>query len=152
MDKYEITNYDESLSLYVKTNEGFRAEPYYDTTGHRTIGYGFNMDIILNLPVPISEEQADNVLSELLTELESKIDDKYGDIPYSVKIVLTDMAYNMGFDELMEFYTFNGYIYSGEYQAAANDLTGTLWYKQVGIRGARAQTNINNATNSYLMI
>ena len=152
MDRNQITNYDESLMLYIETNEGFRANPYYDTTGHQTIGYGFNMDIIQNLPEPISETQAETVLSGLLDELTPQIESEYGEVPYSVKIVLTDMAYNMGFAGLMEFDTFNGYIQGGDYEAAANDLTETLWYSQVGIRGIRAQTNIINATNDYIEI
>ena len=51
--------------------------------------------------------------------------------------VFADMAFNLGVHGLLEFNTFLGLIKAGNYEAAADDLAGTLWAKQVGHRAAR---------------
>ena len=43
------------------------------------------------------------------------------------KSVLVDMTYNLGSGGLATFHTFNSLMKSGQWDAAANDLAGTLY-------------------------
>lgn len=60
---------------------------------------------------------------------------------------LATMVFNLGLHGIEEFDTFLGYMAVGKYSAAALDLQGTLWYKQVGTRAIRTAHMI--ATGGY---
>ena len=81
----------------IQTEEGFRALPYTDTTGHMTIGYGFNIN------AGISKNAAAMLVTAQLSELNSLLQDYdwyagAGDVRAAVFL---DIAYNAGLQGLV---------------------------------------------------
>lgn len=61
-----------------------------------------------------------------------------------IAAVLTDMTYNLGEAGISTFNTFIGYIKEHNWSAAAQDVRGTLWCRQVGNRCTRDSGIIAN--------
>jgi lysozyme len=99
----------------LQTEEGFRATVYTDTTGHATIGYGFNVD------AGISKSAAAMLLSAQLAELDNALQ-RYpwyanaGDVRGSVFL---DVAFNEGLHGLLHFPTMIHYASVGDWVNAA---------------------------------
>jgi len=81
-----------SIIEQLKLHEGFRSEPYEDTEGYLTIGFGRNLDA-----KGVSKEEGEYLLMNDLDEAFELLFDK----PYFNKLsevrkkVLLDMAYNL---------------------------------------------------------
>ena len=155
--KLPINNYPLELSaaLLIIKNEGYRSMPYADTTGNKTIGYGFNMADLLGTWNTMKKTIAWEILFSKISILKGKLEEK---IPFfsencnyclSAQIVLIDMAYNLGIYGLMAFNTFLGYIKQGDIASAIDDLkNNTEWYKQVPDRANRDIANLMECLNS----
>jgi lysozyme len=83
----------------LETDEGFRAFAYTDTTGHQTIGYGFN------LAAGMSEPEARNLLAFMVADLDETLETHswYAACNDTRKSALLNMAYNMGISGLLQF-------------------------------------------------
>lgn len=62
--------------------------------------------------------------------------------PEPVQRALTNMSFNMGLAVLRGFTQFLALMQLSNYAAAADDLAGTLWFKQIGSRGPKLQALI----------
>lgn len=83
----------------LKINEGFRANAYLDTTGHRTIGYGFNLDagITQTAAEALLRAQAEDIAQTLSGYWwASGLDD-------ARLSVLIEVAFNVGVAGLLHF-------------------------------------------------
>jgi GH24 family phage-related lysozyme (muramidase) len=142
---------ESALSLIEKA-EGFRACTYTDTTGHKTICYGFNLatsgakEKVEQVGGDFAKVWAGGCLTQHqcaeLLESEVKLaaaaeHHVFGSICSCIDAVLTDMTYNLGEAGIESFTTFRSLIAKREWSAAANDLKGTLWCRQVGSRCTR---------------
>lgn len=133
------------------TDEGFRAEPYIDTEGYLTVGFG--TCIAQTGPIPfdpvlkISEETGmylmRNKLFSLLKEMESSWW-WFETAPMGAQTVLLNMAYNLGVPRLKGFKKTLGFISRGEYAKAADEMLinsagdgPSEWYTEVGARAKR---------------
>lgn len=129
----------------ISRDEGYKPLLYTDTTGHSTIGYGWNVQ-----QRPISPERAKTILSwfvqDTWTELVSKLP-WLPNHPEPIQRSLADMAYNLGVTGLLKFTTFVSMIQNGNYSGAADDLLSTLWAKQVGTRASRIYSLIKGSPN-----
>jgi lysozyme len=99
----------------LQTEEGFRALPYTDTTGHVSIGYGFNVD------AGISRTAAAALLSAMLSELDIALQEypwyvNAGDVRASVFL---DIAYNAGLNGLLNFPQMIACAQAGDWVGAA---------------------------------
>ena len=160
-----IENVQEGAFLYISTNEGFREYFYNDSLGNKTIGYGFNADVYTDLTEPISKSEADNLLRRIiLKERSFYLPEIYNydvgvdyvqiisNLPKNIEIVLLDLCYNLGIEQLKQFFVFNNYIRDKKFSSAALDLEHTLWFEEVGIRGKRAVFNLFNPSEDKLYI
>ena len=148
---------------YIKINEGFSSISYIDTTGNKTIGYGFNLAIYHNLPEPLSIKNADILLKSIIFHNILYAKDIFND-PYhvnffeslklNIQAVILDMLYNLGFEQFKEFINFIYYIRNerDNFVMAGIDLEHTLWYEQVGLRGKRAVFNLFHPSSSDIYI
>ena len=122
---------------------------YLDTKGIRTVCYGFNLEIgssRANVEAVggnfadvynggcLSQTQCDALLDQ---QIEVARQGEYGIYGDSISCqcaedVLVDMTYNLGAAGLASFSTFNSLMEAGKWDAAADDLAGTLWCSQVG--------------------
>jgi len=121
----------EQLKNTVKRHEGLRLKPYHCTAGKLTIGYGINLD------AGIYPEEAEFMLSFRLTQLAVKLTAL---LPFmdalseNRKVVLIDMAYNLGIKGLLGFKNTLAQVLAGNYEEASKLMLKSLWAKQVGDR------------------
>lgn len=115
------------LVALAKHHEGFRSKIYVDTTGNRTIGYG------INLEQGITEPEAAVILTMRLTPL-AGLWEGIPNLSPERKVVLVDMAYNLGVSKLMEFQKMFDAIQNENYEDAALEMLDSEWARQTGTR------------------
>jgi lysozyme len=131
-----------SLIEDLKRHEGFRAKPYRDTTGHLTLGYGFNLDT-----TGISQTEATMILEHRIKILQSQLRQRlpfWSRLSQNRQDVLVNMAYNLGIEALLEFKKTLQHIASGEYREAGDQMLRSLWAKQVGKRAVELADMMRN--------
>ena len=121
-------------------DEGFRAQPYTDSTGHVSIGYGRNLDA-----KGISRAEAAFMLEHDITEARA---DVAANLPWAETLgdarhaVLVNMAFNLGIgvlgqSGLLAFVKMLAACERGDYDRAAAEMMDSTWAKQVGPRAHR---------------
>jgi len=131
---------------FLMIHEGLRLNEYLDSTGYRTIGYGWNIDAhklpaeigkVVNGKVQIERHEADYLLNFALRK---HWDDLIIALPWVASLVparqavLLDMSYNMGVPALLAFKNTLSLIRSGDYEGASRLMLKSKWSKQVGNR------------------
>lgn len=131
----------------LKRDEGFRSTIYKDEVGKSTVGYGHNLDAkpLPDLVTPITEEQAEQILSDDVDVVTNKLAHL---LPWSDSLdgvrfgVLQNMAFNMGIEGLLEFHNTLTCVQQKKYVAAANCMMQSKWYTEVGDRAKRLVTQM----------
>lgn len=142
----------QALDSQLILDEGLRLQAYKDTRGCLTVGVGRNLDTNplsqTEIAVcgsdgrtsPITHDAAIFLLhNDEVTAMDSLSDH----LPWWVNCddararVLIGLCFNMGVHKLVTFDQFLTLIRDGAYDDAADDLAGTLWYREVGERGPR---------------
>lgn len=137
----------------IQSHEGLRLLVYKDTIGKHTIGYGFNLDAqgakaICNLcgldydallagTVDLTEDQADAIFAHQLDVVETQAGMTFKNfeaMPEKVQAVIADLIFNMGWGGFQGFHQTIAALKAGDWKGAAEDLTNSLWFKQVGVR------------------
>jgi len=117
---------------YIIKHEGIRLMPYVDSVGKTTIGIGRNLD-----DKGITKEEAlymlENDLAWVDRELHS-IFEEFSYMPTNVKLVLTDMMFNLGKSRFLGFKNMIQAIKNKDYREAARQAKDSKWCEQVGIR------------------
>lgn len=133
----------------LRRDEGERLYVYLDTKGIRTAGVGHNLPAHgINLPLgtPITQEQSDTWLDE---DIQTATNQLQSHLPWSDAIddvrfgVLQNMCFNMGITKLLGFHHFLGFMESGNYDIAANEMLDSAWAKQVGNRAIRLSIQVD---------
>jgi lysozyme len=120
-------------------DEGFRQFVYLDSAQKQTIGIGFNLT-----DVGISLQEAKAILGMRLQVLR----DSLGQYAWYLGIddirqgAVLNMAYNLGIAGLLHFPHFIAALARKDYASAAQEMRNSVWYTQVGDRGARLAAQI----------
>lgn len=81
----------------LKDYEGFRGDPYYDTDGRLTVGYGHHIKFEDDFKYPISEVEADTILRRDFNKRIDKAISIHGDeLDYNKAIAVGLFIYNCG--------------------------------------------------------
>jgi len=129
----------------IKKHEGFRAEVYHCTAGHRTVGYGYNLDAN---PLKLSDTELANIakagvdkslgLILLCDLLQYQIEPKlvkalswFTKLSVERQAVLLDMAYNLGVEGLLKFHNTLMFLERRDYNKAASNMLASAWARQV---------------------
>jgi len=118
----------------IKIDEGFRGQPYKDTVGKITIGYGRNLD-----DNPLTKDEAEYLLKNDL-EKASKEAVKlpyYSELHPSRRAIILNMIYNLGLTRFMKFKKMHKAISMKNYELAAAEMLDSKWAGQVGERAIR---------------
>ena len=140
-------------SSLITQHEGKRPCVYTDTTGHKTVGVGYNLDqfgaksdiesigadfdSIYSGKSCLTDSQISSLLRLSLSRAESSAStdvSSYNSLCCGVQVVMTDLAFNLGRSGFGSFGTFISLINEKKWAEAASDLRGTLWCSQVGNR------------------
>lgn len=109
--------------------------PYLDTQGHRTIGYGRNLD-----GKGISLGEARTLLHHDMIDVEHSLNAEFPEWRRLSDVrqrVVADMAFNLGISGLMEFRRTLNHIRAGRWPDAAVEMLDSEWARQVGRRAER---------------
>ena len=136
-------------------NEGNKPQVYKDTAGNRTIGIGFNLEdagnrrFLKEQNININELFDGRKLSDTETKIlynhslrqafsdAQKFDPNLARRPEAVKMAIVDMAFNLGLTKLNKFVDMKAALMNNDYNAAADEMVDSNWYKQVKSRGPR---------------
>ena len=113
-------------------HENIELLPYYDTTHHITIGVGRNLSTV-GITKDESMYLLSNDINRTVKALQSRLS-WYDSAPDIVKIVLQDMAFNLGIAGLLDFHTTLSMIQQGKYKDASVEMLLSRWARQVGLR------------------
>ncbi len=123
-------------------DEGVRLHPYADTVGKLTIGVGRNLtDIGLS---------KDEVMILLDNDVKAAIVALDGLYPWWRGMsevrqhVLVNMCFNMGITKLSGFKLALEAMEQSKYEEAANQMTNSAWFNQVGARAIRLVSLMRN--------
>lgn len=140
------------LQSRVCLDEGFRSEPYLDTVGVATIGYGTTRingkPVTLNDP-PIEEPIARHILSGDLFQACKDAQDlfvRFDDMDDVRQEVLVNMLYNMGLGRMKGFVKLIEAAEILNYTEMAAQMRDSKWFNQVGQRGLRLYYAMLNGT------
>lgn len=115
-------------------HEGYRKFPYEDTTGHITIGIGYNLT-----DRGVSDDWIDKQFNEDIEFFYHQLAKQFpwfASLNEARQIALIDMCF-MGFKKLLSFKKMFGFLAEKRYLLAANEVLNSRWATQVG---ERAQT------------
>jgi len=124
----------------LKRDEGLRLDPYQDSLGFWTVGYGHKMGSNEHYPAGISQEEAEMLLQ---TDLQRCTLALNAALPWIAGLddprqgVLQNMAYNLGVHGLLGFKQTLACVEIGEYETAAKNMLASKWASQVGPRAMR---------------
>jgi len=119
----------------LRRDEGLRLKPYTDSVGKLTIGYGRNLE-----DRGIRQNEAEVLLENDVAEVSHQL---VNALPWTTQLdearfgVLINMAFNMGFAELLMFRKTLALVQAGEYAQAAKEMLDSKWAQQVGGRAIR---------------
>mgnify|MGYP005998809109 CR=1 FL=1 len=112
--------------------EGLRLKPYRCTANKLTIGIGRNIE-----ERGITEDEAMYLLNN---DVEMVLDELYDNfnwlasIDVTARMILIDMAFNMGVPRLLNFKNTLRYLENKEYLKASVEMLDSRWAAQVGKR------------------
>ena len=144
---------NDNLIEHIKKHEGFRGEPYQDTKGNWTVGYGRNLDanpltadecVALFRATVFSDDKAKDDFFESLLVSDIKVHEQemlaempwVSNHPTNVQIVLSDMAYNIGVPTLKHFIGMIHALRNKDYTVAAYELLDSAYAEDVKYRAA----------------
>ena len=115
----------ENLLESIKKNEGFRGDPYKDTLGFQTIGYGTKL--------PLSEAEAEVIakmrLKDKIKELEKK-EPFINELPLDKQEIIVEMCYQMGVNGVLRFRRMWKALKEFDYRLASVEMLDSKWAKQ----------------------
>ena len=132
----------------IKKHEGLRCTLYEDTQGHLTGGYGHNFSSNGYLPAYIWDIIYDNMDFPQARRDAEELMNEY-DIPFPGlprKIVLIDMAFNLGKDKLRGFKKMWAALKNRDYETAGKEMLDSLWAKQVGCRAVELEKSMREGS------
>lgn len=129
----------------LEIDEGVKHEIYLDHLGLPTFGIGhlvLDSDPEHGEPVgtPVSEERVieafDADVETVLAECEELYSD-FADLPEEVQLIIANMMFNMGRPRLSQFKGMKRGVDARDWNAAADEMVDSRWYRQVTNRAQR---------------
>jgi len=117
----------------IKLHEALRLKPNVDTTGHLTIGWGYNLE--QGLPLDICETLLERTFTIALVE--ARAFPWYHPLNTPRKAIILDMLYNLGLSKFRGFAKMRAALDAGDTDVAAEEMLNSKWAGQVGQRAHR---------------
>ncbi len=116
----------------IRRHEGLRLQPYRDTRGKLTIGYGRCLDT-----KGITAEEAEYLLGHDIADAEREaraVVETFGELTPARQAVLVEMAFNLGGNGLGKFTRMLTCISIHDWEGWAAEMLDSQWARQVGAR------------------
>ena len=145
MDRYQLR---EELA----NDEGCKYEVYHDHLGYPTFGIGHLItddDPECGASVG-TEVDSDRVKEAFETDVEGVLSDcerlyvQFEHLPEEVKLIIANMMFNMGRPRLSKFKGMKRGVDARDWNAAADEMVDSAWYRQVPNRAERLVTRMRN--------
>ena len=142
----------ERLREQLEIDEGVKYEVYKDHLGYPTFGIGH---LILDSDAEhgqdtgtaVSEERVAEAfeadLVSVLSDCESLYGD-FGDLPEDAQEIIANMIFNMGRPRLSKFKGMKRGVDARDWNAAADEMVDSAWYRQVPNRAKRLVERMRN--------
>ena len=129
----------------LKRDEGVKNEVYLDHLGLPTCGIGhliteWDTEYNAEVGTPVAEERVNELFEK---DLATTIDECrliYNDfdvLPVKVQHIVANMMFNMGRPRLSAFKGMKAGVDAKDWNAAADEMVDSRWYRQVGARAER---------------
>mgnify|MGYP006281625705 CR=1 FL=1 len=140
----------QQLVEQLKVEEGFMSEPYLCTAGHKTIGYGRNLDAHPDfegetIPEKCSMELASRILEHDVIAAEHNLSARwpcFSELDDARQEALINMAFQLGTDGLLEFHKMLAAIQHGDWEKAYSEGLNSKWAKQCPSRAKRVMKQV----------
>ena len=148
----------EKLREELEVDEGVKYEIYNDHLGYPTFGIGH---LVLDtdpesgqeVGTPVSE---DRVAEAFNNDVETVISDcerlypEFNGLPEEVKLIIANMMFNMGRPRLSKFKGMKRGVDAQDWDAAADEMVDSAWYRQVTNRADRLVERMRAVTISQI--
>ena len=131
----------------LKLDEGLRLNPYKDTVGKTTIGYGRNLD-----DLGISKAEAEIMLCNdvnIAYKETFRVIDIFEKLNEVRRAVLVNMVFNLGLPRFLKFKKTIQAIHAEDFERAAKEMLDSLWAKQVKNRAKSLAHCMETGENHY---
>jgi len=128
-----ITGEDDAKSM-IKRHEGLRLQPYKDTEGHMTVGYGHKIKGGEDFSKGISMEQANALFEQDYAEHKAAATKNipgFDKMSAQQQAAMTDLTFNMGPNWIDKWPKLKEQLASGQYEAASQNLLSSKYASQV---------------------
>jgi GH24 family phage-related lysozyme (muramidase) len=135
----------DQLREELKIDEGVKYEIYLDHLGLPTFGVGH---LVLDsdpehgqeVGTPVSEDRVNECFAKDVEVVLSECTQLYPDfdvLPGEVQLIIANMMFNMGRPRLSKFKGMKRGVDARDWQAAADEMVDSAWYRQVTNRAQR---------------
>ena len=148
------------LRKELERDEGCKYEIYLDHLGYPTFGighlitdddpesrvwpHGFGKT---SVGTEVSEERVKEAFNSdietVLSDCERLYED-FGDLPEEVQLIIANMMFNLGYPRLSKFKGMKRVVDERDWNAAADEMVDSLWYRQVTNRANRLVERMRN--------
>ena len=138
----------------LERDEGVKYEIYLDHLGYRTFGighligpYDFEGSSFYKVGTPISRDRVEDVFN---ADIETVLSDckmlykDFNDLPEEVQHIIANMMFNMGRTRLSKFKGMKRGVDARNWNAAADEMVDSKWYRQVTKRAKRLVERMRN--------
>ena len=142
----------EKLQEEVAADEGCVYEVYLDHLGLATFGIGHlvidtDEEYGAEVGTPVSEERVNhcfkNDVQSVILDCH-ELYDNFDDLPEEVQLIIANMMFNMGRPRLSKFKGMKRGVDARDWNAAADEMVDSRWYKQVTNRAERLVERMRN--------
>ena len=142
----------EKLREEIKYDEGSVNEIYLDHLGLATFGIGhlvteWDEEYGWEVGTPVSEDRCNEVFDSdiqvVLSDCEHLYPD-FNDLPEEVQRIIANMMFNMGRPRLSKFKGMKRGVDAKDWNAAADEMVDSRWYRQVTNRAERLVERMRN--------
>lgn len=133
----------EKVRRKVCAEEGFSDVMYRCPADYWTLGYGFNLES-QKMPQHIADSWLDHIVDGLEAQLNNYT--FYADLDDNRKVIIIDMAYQMGVHGVMKFGNMIAAIRTKDWDKAADEMLDSRWARQTPNR-ARRNSQVMRAGN-----
>ena len=134
-------------------DEGQVLKVYLDHLGYPTVGVGHlilesDEEYGLGEGTPITQTRSDELLFQdlniVLKECEDRFHNNWRDYPEEVKLIIANMAFNLGLTRLVKFKKMFAALNEGDYKQASVEGMDSKWAKQVYNRARRLMNRLRD--------